>query len=204
MYAGDANYLSGSTSFTLTVMPNSPGTIDARASGLTVFVPALVPQGTTATTMYRRVHGTVPWSAVASWSTGSPFDNGPFTYGVVYDYRLDATVSAQIQQSNIDTAVIYTDPTLDAGVTPIKLAHFTELRDAINALRATASLPPFAFDGTFGASAVIRESHISALRTAATEARAVLGMAAPAFTDASPAGANVKRVHITELRDAAD
>jgi hypothetical protein len=204
VYAGDTNYLSGSTSFTLTVMANSPVAINARTAGVTVFAPALVPQGTTATTMYRRVHGTTPWSSVPSWSLGSPFDNGPFTYGVVYDYRLDATVSAQLQQSNIDTAVVYTDTTLDTGATQIKLAHFTELRDAINALRATASLPPFAFDGTFGPGAMIGASHLSAMRTAVIEARSVLGMAAPAFTDPSPAGATVKRAHITELRDSAD
>lgn len=186
-------------------MANSPVAIDARTNGSNVFIPAIVPQGTTSTTnMYRRVHGTAPWSIVPSWSLGSPFDNGPFTYGVVYDYRLDATVSGNLQQSNIDTAVVYTDPTVDAGVTQIKLAHFTELRDAINALRATASLLPFAFDGTFGSGASIRASHLSAMRTAVSEARAVLGMAAPSFIDASPSGASVKRAHITELRDSAN
>jgi hypothetical protein len=202
VYSGDSYYLTGSTSFPLSVMANSPVAIDARTSGASIYIPALVPAGTTATTMYRRVRGTTDWSAVGSWSLGSPYDFGPYSIGVLYDYRLDATVSGQLQQSNIDSALVYTDTTLDTA--DVKLVHFTEMRDAVNALRAAASLPPFAFDGTFGSGATILGSHLSALRTAAAEARTALGMATSAFTDPSPVGANIKRVQIAELRDAAD
>jgi hypothetical protein len=202
-YSGDAYYLSGSTSFTLTVFPNSPVAIDARTFGTSILINAIVPAGTTATTLYRRVHGTASWSAVSGWSNdNAPFDSLPITIGMLYDYRLDATVSGQLQQSNIDSALVYTDTTLDTA--DVKLVHFTEMRDAINGLRETASLPPFAFDGTFGSGATILGSHLSALRTAATEARTALGMATSAFTDPSPVGASIKRVQITELRDSAD
>ena len=166
-------------------------------------IPAVIPGGTTSPTMLRRVHGTETWAVVPSWTTASPLDTGTFTRGVLYDYRLDVTITGGgTQQSNIDSALLFTDPTLTVGSTAVKLAHFTELRDSINALRTMAGLPAFAFDGTFGAGATIRASHLTAMRTAVSEARTMLGMLSPAFTDGSPAGVNIKKTHIAELRDA--
>lgn len=204
VYSGDSNYLTKSTTFNLSVVADSALAIDARAFDSTVFIPAVVPDETTATAMYRSVHGTNGWSLVASWTLASPNDNGTgMTRGVLYDYRLNATVSGVLQHSNIDTALLFTDPTLTTGSTVAKLAHFSELRDSINVLRTMAGLTPFAFDGTFGPGATIRASHVTALRTAATEARTVLGMATVSFTDGSLSGLSIKGVHVTDLRTAA-
>lgn len=203
VYSGDTNYLSGSGAFTLNVLPNAPLVIDARASDSTVFIPAVVPNGTTATTMYRRVSGSGIWSAVPSWTLVSQVDDGTgMTRGVVYDYRLDATVSGGLQQSNIDSALLFTDPTLTAGSSVIKVAHFTELRTSINILRTAAGLSPFSFDGTFGLGASVRATHMSAMRTAVNEARTVLGLLTTTFTDGSLPGVHIKKVHVTELREA--
>jgi hypothetical protein len=203
VYSGDANYLTGSAAFRLDVLENAPLAIDARALDSTIAIPAVIPGDTSSTTMLRRVHGTgETWAVVPSWTTASPLDTGTFTRGVLYDYRLVIITGGGVQQSNIDSALLFTDPTLTVGSTAVKLAHFTELRDSINALRTMAGLPDFAFDGTFGAGATIRASHLTAMRTAASEARTMLGMLSPAFTDGSPAGVNIKKMHITELRDA--
>lgn len=204
VYAGDTNYLTQSTTFTLSVLANASLVIDAVAYDSNVFIPAVVPDGTSSTVMYRRVNGTSPWSVVPSWTLASPYDDGTgMTRGVLYDYRLDATVSSVLQQSNIDSALLYTDPTLTAGATIVKLAHLAELRDSINALRTMAGLGAFAFDGTFASGAPVLASHVTALRTAASEARSALGMATASFTDASLTGVAIKSVHVTDLRAAA-
>jgi len=204
LYAGDANYLTGSVAFRLDVLENTSLAIDARALDSTIAIPAVIPGDTTSATMFRRVHGTgETWAVVPSWTTASPLDTGTFTRGVLYDYRLHVTITGGgMQQSNIDSALLFTDPTLTVGSTLVKLTHFTELRDSINALRTMAGLPDFAFDGTFGAGAAIRASHLTAIRTAVSEARTMLGMLSPAFTDGSPAGVKIKKTHILELRDA--
>jgi hypothetical protein len=203
-FPGDAKYLAGSIAFTLTVVANAPVAIDARPHPDVIAIEAVVPEGTTAATMYRRVSGTAIWSPVPSWSLASRIDNGALTRGVLYDYRLDATVAGQLQQSNIDSALLFTDPALTAGSTKAKLAHFTELRDSVNALRASAGLAPFAMPAPFAPGTVIRASHLTALRTAATEARNALQMVPVPFTDPAPAGARIKRDHMTELRAAAN
>jgi len=205
VYSGDTSYLTGSAAFTLNVLANLNVAIDAIALDSTVYIPAVVPNETTSAAMHRRLNGTNNWFFVPSWTLASPYDDGSaLTRGLVYDYRLDATVSGMVQQSNIDSTLLYTDAAITAGSTRIKVSQFTELRDAINALRAMAGLLPFAFDGTLGSSMNIRMSHVNAMRTAVSEARTQLGMAAPAFTDGSLTSAtNIRRLHITELRDAA-
>lgn len=204
VYSGDANYLTGSAAFRLDVLENAPLAIDARALDSTMAIPAVIPTDTSSATMFRRVHGTgETWAVVPSWTTASPLDTGTFTRGVLYDYRLDVTITGGgTQQSNIDSALLFTDPTPTVGTTAVKLVHFTELRDSINALRTMAGLPAFAFDGTFGPGATIRASHLTAMRSAVSQARSTLGMSSPAFTDGSPAAVTIKKTHITELRDA--
>lgn len=204
VYSGDTNYATESMTFALSVLANASLVIDAVAYDSNVFIPAVVPDGTSSTVMYRRVNGTSPWSVVPSWTLASPYDDGTgMTRGVLYDYRLDATVSSVLQQSNIDSALLYTDPTLTAGATIVKLAHLAELRDSINALRTMAGLGAFAFDGTFASGAPVLASHVTALRTAASEARSALGMATASFADASLTGVAIKSVHVTDLRAAA-
>jgi Bacterial Ig-like domain (group 3)/FG-GAP-like repeat len=204
VYAGDANYLTNSITFTLNVLGNAPVYIDAYALDSAIAIPAVVPNDASSAVMYRRVSGGSNWTAVPSWSLGSQIDSGAgLTRGVLYDYRLDVMVNGNLQQSNIDSALLYTDPAITAGTTKIKLAHFAELRDSINALRAMAGLTPFAFDGTFGANGVIRASHVTALRNAAAQARSALGMVAATFTDPTLTNLTVKRVHVMELRNAA-
>ncbi|HYK03774.1 MAG TPA: FG-GAP-like repeat-containing protein [Thermoanaerobaculia bacterium] len=201
-YAGNAKYLAGEVAFTLNVVANAPVAIDARPLQDAIAIEAVVPEGTTAAALYRRVSGAAVWSLVPGWSLASRIDSSGLTRGVLYDYRLDATVAGQLQQSNVDSTLLFTDPSLTAGSTRVKLAHFTELRDSINALRASAGLAPFVMPTPFGPGTVIRASHLTALRTAATQARSALQMVAVPFTDPTPAGVRIKRNHILELRAA--
>jgi hypothetical protein len=153
-------------------------------------------------TLFRRMSGTATWFVVSGWSIAAEFDPGTVTRGVAYDYRLDTTVGGITQSSNIDSAMLFTDDPLVVGTTVVKRVHFDELRTAINALRASAALAPFDFDGTY-ASPTIRASHVTTMRTAINEARSALGMLTVTFTDPSLTGVTIKAAHIRELRDAA-
>jgi hypothetical protein len=202
-YSGDGNFTTGSTSFTLTVVQNVPLAIEARGLQNGIAIRAVVPANTTTMTLYRSISGSGVWTAVGGWSTSSELDPTSLTRGVLYDYRLDATVSGSPQSSNIDSALLFNDDPLAVAATSVKLTHFTELRDAINALRSNAGLPAFNFDGSFGTHAVIRAAHLTAMRNAVAEARTALGMIAVTFTDGTPNGLAIRKMHIAELRDAA-
>lgn len=203
IYTGDANYLNGSNAFTLNALADAPLAIDARALATSsLAIDAVFPDNASSLTMYRRVHGTEAWSVVTSWTQFWQRDDGPLTRGVLYDYRLDAVVSGNTISSNIDSALLFNDPILAVGNT-VKRIHFTELRDAINALRASAGLAPFAFDSTFSLP-IVRAAHLIEMRDAVAEARQTLGMAPMTFLEPAPAGVTIKRVHLDELRNAVD
>lgn len=101
--------------------------------------------------------------------------------------------------SNVDaaTTIVFSTDTI------IRATHITQLRTAVNAMRAAASLGALAADGTIAAGALIRASHVNALRTGLDEARVVIGSSALAYTDpALTAGVTkVKTSHVEELRN---
>jgi hypothetical protein len=90
----------------------------------------------------------------------------------------------------------FTDNPLMASQTPVKLIHVTELRSAIDALRAAKALAPMAWT-TLTAPQTIRASHIVELRNALTPA---LAPVVPAFTDPLNVPTRIKAVHVAELR----
>lgn len=112
-----------------------------------------------------------------------------------------ALVNGSVTVNNA-TPTVFTDDPLVPMVTPVKLAHIMELRAAINAMRASASLPPLGGDTSIGGGLPVRASHITALRTGLDEARAALGLPALVYTDAtlSP-GTRIKAAHVQELRE---
>src|SRR5205814_668753 len=136
--------------------------------------------------------------APATGTIAGEIDSSPTTRGLQYEYRLDIIRNnTTAESSNIDSAMLFTDDTALTG-TAVKLIHFNELRTAVNAMRTVGGLAPFNFDGTFGASALIRASHITALRTAATEARNALGLFPIAFNGSISAGTVIHATDMTE------
>jgi hypothetical protein len=109
--------------------------------------------------------------------------------------------------SNVDlaTTVIFTDPTLTASPTLVKLAHFDELLAAVNAVRTLAGSPsPIAFTlPTPTTSVTVRRQHLLDLRTALDAARSTLSLTALSYTDPTiTAGSTaIKAAHITDLRN---
>jgi subtilisin-like proprotein convertase family protein len=104
-----------------------------------------------------------------------------------------------------DDTLIFTDPTLAAGVTPIKVVHIMELRTRINAVRAAKGLGAYSFtDSSLTAgTTLVKAVHILELRTALAAAYVAAGMTPPTYAAPVPAaGVVVTATAISELRAA--
>ena len=119
-----------------------------------------------------------------------------------YLYKVRTTSGSWFSSPDAATTAVFTDASL-AGAT-IKAVHFTELRAAVNAMRAAAGLPAGTFtDPTLAArSTRVMRAHIVELRSALDAARALVGLPAIAYTDAAITArvTPVKAVHLTQLR----
>lgn len=96
---------------------------------------------------------------------------------------------------------VFTDPTLTAQSTLIKAVHFTELRSAINTLRAVNSLAAFGWtDPTLTAGTTsAKKVHMDELRQALNEA----GGPSPSSYETLVVGqTTIKASHISDLRNA--
>ncbi len=133
--------------------------------------------------------------------TASAFPDATVSANTTYLYRVQAIDGGGDPSafSNIDAAttiVFSADPI-------IRATHITQLRTAVNAMRAAATLGALPADATIAAGALIRASHVTALRSALNEARSVIGLTALAYTDPTlTAGVTkVKTAHVEELRN---
>ena len=105
--------------------------------------------------------------------------------------------------SDLATTVIFTDPTLTPQSTGVKAAHITQLRTAVDALRALAGLGPGSYtDPTLTVAATgVKAAHVTDLRTALAEARTALLLASVAFTRPTiNPGMIISAADINELR----
>lgn len=128
--------------------------------------------------------------------------------GVAYLYKVRALDAATrvsgYSAPDLATTVVFVDEPLTAG-TLIKGAHFTALRQAVNAARATAGLGAMTFtDPALTQSVAARALHLQELRAGIAEARAALALPPVTFTDATVNGGSttIRAVHVQELRGA--
>ena len=98
------------------------------------------------------------------------------------------------------------DAFIRPGRTPLRAAHFHELRERIAVLRKREDLPPVAWtDPTLVAGVTpVRAVHLTELRAALDAVYEAVGRARPSYTDAAvTVGATpVNAIHLTELRAA--
>ena len=141
--------------------------------------------------------------ALAGTANNSPFTDASVSANTTYLYRVRAIEADDDPSgfSNIDaaTTIVFTDDPLVATSTIIKAVHFTQLRTAVNAMRASAELSALGSDPTVGVSQVVRATHITGLRTALTAARDAIGLTTITYTD--PVPTLIKAIHVTELRN---
>lgn len=169
--------------------------------------------GSTAATgykIYRRGTGEAAATFLAS-SIGTTYADSAVVAGQAYIYYVTATAAAaESAASNSDFATVfrYTDTTLGSGTTTIRRSHITELRSAVDALRAVNGNGPATWTTdplvTAGVTPV-RRLHIDELRAAVNAARTALGFTSTTFAIDPTLTSNltsIKLAHISELRDA--
>jgi hypothetical protein len=149
------------------------------------------------------------YSSVDSHAMGTTLNDGNVTPVTAYLYRVRAVDAAGnvSSYSNFDlaTAISFIDDTLTAQSTDVKAVHITQLRQAVDAVRATANLGAASWGGGITPySTLIFASHIQDLRTNLDQARSQLGLPPCTYTDNSVAALQasyIKKEHIEQLRN---
>lgn len=116
-----------------------------------------------------------------------------------YLYKVRA-VSGAFSAVDAATTIVFTDTV----PTTVKLVHFSQLRTAVNAMRASAGLTAQVFtDDPLTTATTVKAVHLTQLRTALDQARTSIGLSTLAYTDPviTQQSTRVKAAHVTELRD---
>jgi len=153
----------------------------------------------------RRSSGLTPigqYSLVGS-SPSSGFVDSSAASSTSYLYRIEPVdgndVAGPISAADLATTVIFEDEPLAPGVTKVRAAHWTQLRDAVNAVRVLAGIGPTSFT----TSTRIKVDHLTEIRSALDAARTALGMPALSYADeAATVGTPVRAIHVQEIRNA--
>jgi hypothetical protein len=143
-------------------------------------------------------YATVTTTAMTSYSDSSVAEGATYVYKV---RAIDA--SSRVSPFSVPdaaTTMSFTDDPVLANVTIIKAAHITELRQAVNLMRAAGGLGAMSF--TDPVLSTVRAIHFQELRTALDQARAALGVTAISYTDPTLITGTtvVKAIHMQELR----
>jgi hypothetical protein len=109
------------------------------------------------------------FTVVNSNVVGTTYQDTTVTSVNAYLYRVRTAdaVGNLSTPSGIDvaTAITFTDNPLTVGTTPVKAVHMTELRQAVNAVRAAANLSAATWtDPTLSTSVLIKAVHVTELR----------------------------------------
>lgn len=138
---------------------------------------------------------------VATTTSASHADS-TVTAGKTYVYRVLAVSSSQTSAPSapdLATTLLFTDDPVTGGGM-VKKIHLTELRQAVNLVRAAAGKGAFSFTDTMPT--VIKAIHINELRSALDQARGTIGVPVLTYSDPTlvPQSTLVRAAHIQELR----
>jgi putative intracellular protease/amidase len=188
------------------VAANSPSGVTAIATAAaSVSVSWNAVPGATSYRVYRREAGIPAYELVATTIEPAHVDT-TVVAGAAYLFKVrafDGTTESSDSAVDLATTVVFTDAVLTVGATLPKAAHVTELREAVNAVRALAGESAASFtDAGLAAGFSIKSAHLTELRTALDTARASLGLATAGYSDSpiTPGSTKVKAVHVEELR----
>lgn len=152
--------------------------------------------------LVERTSDGVSYAQVGTASSTS-FDDMTTQIDHAYLYRVRAATPQQTTApSNVDlaTATPFTDDPLVAGTTQMKWAHMSELRRAVDAVRALAQLPAATYTNPGGAGTTIGNADMQEVRAALAAARGVLGLPAATYTNTIMTGGWMKAIDFQEVR----
>jgi hypothetical protein len=192
---------------TVSVGPPAPTALIATASSTSQV--GLSWSSSTGASSYEisRSSASSPASTIGTTSA-TTFTDMTVAAGTTYLYRVRAVDSSSIPSPysapDVATTIVFTDDPLLSGATVVKAVHVTQLRQAIDAMRAAASLSAGSYSDASLTGIAVKKTHIDELRTALSPARTALGLSAVTFTDGtiSAQTTKIKAAHLQELRNA--
>jgi ELWxxDGT repeat protein len=195
----------GNATVRVIVRPPAPGSITATgisSTSVNVQWPA-----SAGAVQYEigRMSATAPFQAVGTANSSPYVDNAPSSAAYLYRVRAISSEAAASDWSASDlaTTFAFTDDPIIAGQTVVRRAHVQEMRAAVGAARALASLPSVNWTDTLTAQVtLIRAVHVLELRTALAEALNALGLPPPSFAASVAAGGVIHASDVQELRNA--
>lgn len=200
-YSGDDDHYETTRTILVTVQTapfGPPPGFAANSSGGTVQLTWFATSGTAKYEIWRN-SGT-GFAKVGETTNVTFNDTPPASSALLYKVRPVSPGGVAGDFSNADFTISYsfTDATIIPRVTGVKALHVAELRDAANAFRALAGLPP----ATWTDSTTILAAQFNELRTAINAARTALGFGAALFSETLTTGVPVRQTHLTGLREA--
>lgn len=139
---------------------------------------------------------------------GTSFTDNSVTAVNAYLYRVKAADAGSNLSgpSNVDlaTAITFDDDPFPQSptLTLVKAQHLLQLRQAVNAARATANLGAATWTRNLQPTVTtIVANDLQEIRNALDQALGVLGLLTGGYTNSSLSGQEIKKIHITELRD---
>lgn len=143
------------------------------------------------------------WSKINTTSSTS-YNDTTVSATTTYLYQISAEDGSSNVQGwtnwDIATTIVFTDDTITVGSTVIKAAHITELRTAVNAVRAAAGLGAASWTNSVASGAWIDADDVLELRTSLGPAINALYLVPPNYIDSVLTGATIKKSHIEQLR----
>lgn len=148
-----------------------------------------------------RSSGNAPFTLLKAVATTSTTDAG-LTANTTYIYKVRGVCGGAFSAPDVATTTLFANDPLTGG-TAIQAVHITQLRTAIDAIRAAAGLEPASYTSSVSSGSIIRRTDITEMRTALDFARFVIGLTAISYTDTTiTAGATrVKAAHVSDLRN---
>jgi hypothetical protein len=142
--------------------------------------------------------------SIAVPSLNSYADTTGLVAGTTYVYKVRAFgqgISGTFSAPEIATTIIFTDDPIVIGSTVLKGVHLTEVRAAVNAVRAAAGLTAATFTDAVPAGQNAKAVYIQELRAALNPARLAIGVPTLSYTNTANAGTIVRAIDLTEIRN---
>ena len=140
-------------------------------------------------------------------TTASTSFNDAVSASTTYLYKVRSVYSganlSAFSATDLATTVMFTDDPLLPSATRVKAVHLTELRAAVNAVRAAAGLASATFTDPAPASIPVQAQHITEIKAAINAALALLGSPLAGGTVVSGGTALVKAADFQQIRDLA-
>jgi Cu/Zn superoxide dismutase len=135
-------------------------------------------------------------SFFAGWTGGG-------CQGLTCSLTVNANTTVTAVYTLSSTPFTFTDDPLVLQATSVKAVHITQLRTAVNTLRANNGLAAFAFtDPALAAGTLVKRVHITELRTALDAVYTQRSRPVPVYADPTLTSgvSRVKALHVSELR----